>query len=892
MPAEAAPKSRAKTSPAVSASGDLRDKGNYAPDPHRLLPSSVDAEQGVLCSFLLAPREVGGMCAEKTVTAETFHVPAHAGVYAVLMEMWDAGRPIDIVTLIQTLHDRNQLEACGGAAFVSQLFTFLPTAANAEYYVDILQEKYTLRSIIRTCTEYAARSYSEQDNVPGLLDEVETRIFDIAKERFRDKARGMKEHVMAAIGSIQDLYERRGGITGLATGLADFDKMTDGLHKAEMIVIAARPSMGKCLAFDSEILLADGSVATMEELFHRRQAELLTLGDDLRLRTTSPGDFIDDGIKPVFRVTTRLGRTVESTLAHPFLTVDGWKPLADLRPGVCIAAPRRLDVFGAGELPEAEVKILGYLLGDGGLTNACPRFTNVDAVLRADFTQAVESLGGLKVREEDSKGTRAMTLSVLADPEARHVARQAFALRFTAALKASGSPERRLALVLGVAPSCFPAWKAGTSVPKEDVFQRLCQVLGVSAESLAPEGYASIAKNSRNRLTARLAGWGLMGCGAHTKFIPREVFPLRRAQIALLLNRLFATDGWATVLASGQAQAGFCSVSQRLVRQVQHLLLRFGIIVSVRPRTVAYRGERRSAWQLDITDAQALRLFVSEIGIFGKEAAVARVAEALAKLSRYQTNRDLIPVEVWGRLAQAKGGCSWAAVARAAGLPDDSNIHVGKRGLSRGRLLALAAALEAPALRQLAESDVYWDEIVSIEHAGDKQVYDLTIPETHNFVANDLCVHNTALAMNIAEHIAVDQQKPVAVFSLEMSAQQLVQRLLCSRAKVNLGRVRDGFLSERDFPALTASASKLADCKMFIDDTAGISILELRAKSRRLKSQHGIEAIFIDYLQLLRSTSRAGAGQSTARNCGNLVRPEGAREGAGAADRGAGAAQS
>ena len=114
----------------------------------------------------------------------------------------------------------------------------------------------------------------------------------------------------------------------------------------------------------------------------------------------------------------------------------------------------------------------------------------------------------------------------------------------------------------------------------------------------------------------------------------------------------------------------------------------------------------------------------------------------------------------------------------------------------------------------------------------------------------------TAFAMNIAEYIAVDLKMAVAVFSLEMGSQQLVQRLLCSRAKVNLGRVRDGFLSERDFPALTAAASKLAESKIFIDDTAGLSILELRAKARRLKSQHDIQAIFIDYLQLLKSTSR------------------------------------
>jgi replicative DNA helicase len=112
------------------------------------------------------------------------------------------------------------------------------------------------------------------------------------------------------------------------------------------------------------------------------------------------------------------------------------------------------------------------------------------------------------------------------------------------------------------------------------------------------------------------------------------------------------------------------------------------------------------------------------------------------------------------------------------------------------------------------------------------------------------------LAMNIAEHVAIDIGKAVAVFSLEMSSQQLVQRILCSRAKVDLQRVRNGFLSERDFPNLTAAASQVAAAKMFIDDTPGLSVTEMRAKARRLKSQHDIQLIVIDYLQLLRSMSR------------------------------------
>lgn len=134
----------------------------------RALPSSPDAEQGLLCSFLLSPVEVGALCAERGVSNEAFHVPAHAGIYSLLSEMWSTGKPIDIVTLIQTLQDRNALESCGGASLVSQIFTFLPTAANAGYYLEILQEKATLRRIIKTCTEYASRAYETQDDVPGL----------------------------------------------------------------------------------------------------------------------------------------------------------------------------------------------------------------------------------------------------------------------------------------------------------------------------------------------------------------------------------------------------------------------------------------------------------------------------------------------------------------------------------------------------------------------------------------------------------------------------------------------------------------------------------------------------------------------------------------------------
>jgi len=114
----------------------------------------------------------------------------------------------------------------------------------------------------------------------------------------------------------------------------------------------------------------------------------------------------------------------------------------------------------------------------------------------------------------------------------------------------------------------------------------------------------------------------------------------------------------------------------------------------------------------------------------------------------------------------------------------------------------------------------------------------------------------TSLAMNIAEHVAIEQGLPVGVFSLEMTAESLVLRMLCSRAEVNLRRLREGFLAERDYPALTRVAGELAKSPLFIDDTAGLSVLQLRAKARRMWQQFGVRLFVIDYLQLLHSTSR------------------------------------
>jgi len=154
--------------------------------------------------------------------------------------------------------------------------------------------------MIGTCTEVVSRAYEHQGEVDALLDEVERDILRISGDRVTLSSPTIKELVHRAIHHIEAYHQRQGQLGGLATGFADLDRMTDGLHAGEMVVIAARPSMGKCLASDSEIALADGSVATIAEIYRRQKATLFTLGDDRRFQFTSPSQYIDDGIKPVF----------------------------------------------------------------------------------------------------------------------------------------------------------------------------------------------------------------------------------------------------------------------------------------------------------------------------------------------------------------------------------------------------------------------------------------------------------------------------------------------------------------------------------------------------------------------------------------------------------------
>ena len=216
-----------------------------------------------------------------------------------------------------------------------------------------------------------------------------------------------------------------------------------------------------------------------------------------------------------------------------------------------------------------------------------------------------------------------------------------------------------------------------------------------------------------------------------------------------------------------------------------------------------------------------------------------------------QFTLDTVPAEAWVDVLKAKGDLSWAEVNRRCGRPSSHNWHPFRGRLRRETVARLAEALDDDQLRWWASPDVEWDRIVEITAAGETEVIDFTVPARHNFVAADLYLHNTAFGLGMAVHVAQTTAKPVLVFSLEMGHHELTQRILSSEARVDSSKMRNGRISEADWGLIGRAIGRL-EVPLFLDDNPRVTVMEIRAKARRLKARHGgLALIVIDYLQLM-----------------------------------------
>ena len=211
----------------------------------RTPPHDTVAEQGVLGCILLDPKENLPACIQKVKDESVFYDLRHQAIYSALVQMSESNTPIDLLILSHQLRTDGELDNIGGVAYLAELQDGVPSAANLEYYFDIVRDRALLRKVIQTCTKAIADAYEGSDEVESLIGEVEQAVLDIQREQSISNNATIQEHVKNAVGKIEQYFKDKGATTGIETGFTDFDRMTTGLHGGEMIVVAARPSMGK-----------------------------------------------------------------------------------------------------------------------------------------------------------------------------------------------------------------------------------------------------------------------------------------------------------------------------------------------------------------------------------------------------------------------------------------------------------------------------------------------------------------------------------------------------------------------------------------------------------------------------------------------------------------------
>ncbi len=209
----------------------------------RLPPQNIEAEQSVLGAVLLENEALSSVI--EMLVPDDFYKDAHRKIFLAMRDLYEKGEPIDLITLTEQLSRKEQLESIGGASYLGALVNHIPTSANIKYHSKIVKEKALIRNLIRTATEIVSSGYDENLEVSELLDRAETKVFSLSEKMIKGSFVHVKDILKDTIELVDKLFNKKELITGLPTGFTDLDELTTGFQPGDLVVIGARPGMGK-----------------------------------------------------------------------------------------------------------------------------------------------------------------------------------------------------------------------------------------------------------------------------------------------------------------------------------------------------------------------------------------------------------------------------------------------------------------------------------------------------------------------------------------------------------------------------------------------------------------------------------------------------------------------
>jgi replicative DNA helicase len=805
-------------------------------------PFSQEAEEAVIGSILIDPAAYISVAA--FLKPLDFFLVRHQYIWQGFERLNGRNEPIDHITLAEELENMQVLETIGGRAYLIQLANNTGTSMYAEVYGRLVERTSIRRKLMVTADEIKKLAMDEKLNIDTVVSEAESKLFSVTETQVKRDFVPMWDALSDYYDRMEYMLQHRTEAVGLPTGYRDLDTLLGGFQKSDLLIIAARPGMGKTswlltTAMNTARFGARVAIFTMEmgveQLIQRMVAMETGINvQKLRLAKLSPQEasrfteaigrisnyhiFIDDspaispmemrtkvrrlkheygldliivdymqlmnaggtfennrvqeislisrslkemarelnvplisaaqlsraveqrqdkrpvlsdlresgcltgeslvylpdcgysvpiaelmgqkgfrvmslntetwkaeaatvtnafctGVKPVYKLTTALGRSIRATGNHKFLTIEGWKRLDELKVEDHIAVPRSLPDQVQQTMSDAELSLLGHLIGDGCIlpTHAI-QYTTVEM----DLAETVAKLA--------------------------------------------------------------------TEVFGNEIAPRIQQEKGYRWYQVFLPTTRKVTHGVRSPITDWTTDLGIYGLRSHEKRIPKKVFEQPANAIALFLRHLWATDGCILMKKTNKGPYPaiyYASSSAELAYGVQHLLLRLNI--NARVKIVSQGSKGRDQHHVIITGIPDLERFI-EIGAVGsyKQSGLQLVADYVANHDS-NTNRDIIPKNIWRGLvvpAMKEIGMSARKMQSEIELAY-CGTGLYKQNVSRERSLRVADVVRSKELQKLSASDVYWDAIVSIEPDGEEAVYDLTVEQHHNFIVNNITVHNS-----------------------------------------------------------------------------------------------------------------------------------------------------
>ncbi|WP_438823266.1 replicative DNA helicase [Nocardioides imazamoxiresistens] len=689
----------------------------------RTPPQDNAAEQSVLGSMLLSKDAIADVV--ESVRGTDFYRPAHESVFDAIIDLYGRGEPADPVTVAAELQRRGELQKVGGAPYLHTLSANVPIAANAGYYAEIVREKSVLRRLVEAGTRIVHMGYAGEGEVDDIVDVAQAEVFKLAEKRSGEDYAPLADIMEGVLDEIEAIGNREAGVYGVPTGFADFDELTNGFHGGQMIVVAARPAMGKALALDTPLPTPSGWT-TMGEV---QVGDLLV---DAAGRPTSVVAATDVLVgHACYEVELSDGSRVVADAGHQWVTQtrapgeDGWAPAT-------VTTEEMAATLHVGGRPNHAIVTSAPLVGEPADLPIGPYA--LGAWLGAGFETAARiRAGGPEV-------------PLLVEAEGYEVVARGGGVH-------------------------------AVSVPQPEPVEGRCVSCG--AEHRGLRAHCQGCWTRHGSFTALLRTAGLLG----SRHVPAAYLRASEAQRRALLAGLLDTVG--AVVEGGACRLPFAD--ERMADGAHELVSSLGY------------AARRSTEHFSAGPDDDI-VTVHDV--------VFTAADDVFRLERkHLEHKEHRPAPTAG---------------------------VGRR--------------EVVAVRRVRSVPVRCVQVDNDEHlylAGRSMVP----------------THNSTLALDFVRAASIHSNMTSVFFSLEMNRSEITMRLLSAEARVPLNHIRNGAMTDDDWAKLAKKMGEVSSAPVFIDDSPNMTMMEIRAKARRLKQKHDLRLIIIDYLQLMSSGKKVESRQ-------------------------------